>query len=275
MMATHTQMRSHDFGASWDSSSFGDDSTQSTGDFMDQYISETGEKPLAITSDDPKPQPKHDEPVDMSSAFTWDDNAAPKHAAPAPSASSEDATSGFAADMTNLFAHSSFDQPAPAPAPPAFDASSDSGWPWSGQNKRRENMEGQSHHRSLWDADSSNDASSSSSSSSNTIADTSSSATDSFSKMFSSWSGGGSSWSSNDVPAGSKSDVSMPQAAPQQQDQQMDSPIQGPTQREGSIAGASAHDQVVDVRLSSELQQSLLQARNAEDSMLSSFRGVN
>lgn len=265
MMATRTQTRSHDFGASWDSSSFGDDSMQSTstGDFMDQYISETGEKPLQITSDDQKPQQKHNDSLDMASIF-GDDNA--KQAAPAPSGSSADSTAAFASDMTNMFARSGFDAPAPSPArtAPMFGSSSDSdsesGWPWSGNNKRRENSG--EHHRSLWDTDNNNDVSSSTS---NTIADTASSATDSFSKMFSSW-------SSNDVPAASKSDVSMPQAAPQQQD---DSPIQGPTQRESSIAGASAHDQVVDVRLSSELQQSLLQARNAEASMLSSFRGVS
>merc|ERR1719160_270553 len=63
---------------------------------------------------------------------------------------------------------------------------------------------------------------------------------------------------------GSKSGVSQPAHAPQQQDnapeRSADSPIQGPTQRESSISGASATDQVVDVRLSSELQQSLLQA---------------
>merc|ERR1719393_899329 len=78
---------------------------------------------------------------------------------------------------------------------------------------------------------------------------------------------------------GGQPDASQPAHAPQQQDdapqRSADSPIQGPTQREGSISGASATDQVVDVRLSSELQQSLLQARNAETKMLQRFRGVS
>merc|ERR1719313_1593260 len=40
--------------------------------------------------------------------------------------------------------------------------------------------------------------------------------------------------------------------------------IEGPTQVQSSVAGASDSDAVVSVRLSSELQQSFLQARNAE-----------
>merc|ERR1719389_585802 len=65
----------------------------------------------------------------------------------------------------------------------------------------------------------------------------------------------------------SSSDVSQPQQAPQQ-----DAPVQKMAQVDGSVQGASATDQVVDVRLSSELRQSLLQARNAEAHMLGIFR---
>merc|ERR1719380_194499 len=297
MMATRTQTRSHDFGASWDSSSFGDDSTQNTGDFMDQYISETGQKPMQITAD--KPAPKHEDDVpDMATLFGEDNTPKKPERSSFDSdsrSSSSDATAAFTSDMTNMFGASQFgsdhgfDMPAPAPAraTPAVDSSSDgdSGWPWSGHNKRRGDMESHSG-RSLWDSDS-NAGSSSSTSGSNSITDTS--ASDSFSKMFGSWSNNaGSSWSSNDysksnsdASASLGSDVSMPQHAPQDQDnagmdnRPADSPIQGPTQRESSLAGASAQDQVVDVRLSSELQQSLLQARNAETKMLQRFRGVS
>lgn len=284
MMSTHTRTASHDFGASWDSSSFGDDSTQSadTGDFMDQYISETGQKPMKITDDSSKPAPKQDDVPDMATIFS-EDNAPKKPESSSfdsdsHSASSE-STAAFASDMTNMFGASGFDAPARAPAhaAPAVDTSSDSasGWPWTGFNKRRSDMEGHSK-RSMWDTDNSNaDSSSSGGSSSNSIAD--SSASDSFSKMFSSWSGGDYK-SNNEGTTSLGSDVSMPQKAPQQDSMDSrpaDSPIEGPTQRESSLSGASAQDQVVDVRLSSELQQSLLQARNAESKMLSRFRGAS
>jgi len=270
MMATHSRVASHDFGSSWDASSSLDDSTTtgSSGDFMDQYITETGSKPLQI--DDAKPQPKHDDSIpDMASLFNDDSKPAPKSSFDSDSHS--DSTSAFASDMTNMFGASSrFDAPAPAPAAPVVDSSSssdsESGWPWSGHNKKRNDMD-------------TDVAVSQPAAASNSIADgaSSNSASDSFSKMFSSWS---SNDASSSASTSSGSDVSMPAHAPQQQDSMdnsrpADSPIEGPPQRESSIAGASATDQVVDVRLSSELQQSLLQARKGGTNMFSHFRGSN
>jgi len=199
------------------------------------------------------------------------------------------ATSTFTDDMTNLFGGSSDSAVAP-PAPAANTDNTDSsasGWPWDTHAKK----ESVGHHsRNLWGSDS--DSSSSSSSSSGTSNDmvnmfggsssgSSSGSSDSSSSkdngssrnLFDEWSAFGGSNS------GADSGVSQPAHAPQQQNDASqgpaDSPIQGPTQREGSIAGASAHDQVVDVRLSSELQQSLLQARSAEKNMLQRFRGIS
>lgn len=270
MMATRSRTSSHDFGSSFDASSFGEDSTSSSdsGDFMDKYISEAGEKPLQITSNDAKPQPKQDAVPDMASIF-GEDNAASKPAPRSFSSDSSDTASSFAADLGNMFGASGFDAPAPAPKrAPVDDSTSDSdsasGWPWSGHNKRRGDSESRSH--SLWDSDNTNAGSSSSGSSDNSI---SSSATDTFSKMFSSWSG-------NDVSGNAAQDSPKP-AAPQNQDSMdrpADSPIEGPPQRVSSLSGASATDQVVDVRLSSELQQSLLQAKKDENKMFSNFRGV-
>jgi len=57
--------------------------------------------------------------------------------------------------------------------------------------------------------------------------------------------------------------------------QQASSPVDHPvdqTQVQSSVQGASATDQVVDIKLSSELQESLLQAKNAESQMLARFR---
>lgn len=300
MMATRSRTSVHDFGSSWDSSSFGDDSSQSSGDFMDQYISETGAKPLQITSDVPKAQSQENTLADIGSilgddkpvskpaprAFDSDthdsgtynffggDNSAPTQllhsddTASFHSDSHSSDTASFASDMANLFDTNRFESaPAPArePVKDSSDSDSDSGWPWSGHNKKRSDMGSRS--RSLWNTDSSNAGSSSDSGSSSS---SSSSASDTFTKMFSSWSG-------NDVSGSTGQDAS-PKPAPQHQDSMdsppADSPIEGPTQRESSLSGASATDQVVDVRLSSELQQSLLQAKNAETKMFSRFRSI-
>jgi len=201
---------------------------------------------------------------------------------PAPKPSNTD-------DMTNLFGgNTDSAPPAPVEAAPANSDSGSSGWPWDTHAKKKDG-EGR-RSRDLWsshsDSDSSNSDSSNSASSSsdmtNMFAGSSSGSSDSSSSSSSSASSSDSSsshslfddWSS----FGGKPGVSQPAQAPQQQDdapqRSADSPIQGPTQREGSISGASATDQVVDVRLSSELQQSLLQARSAESRMLQNFRGV-
>lgn len=297
MMATHSRTSVHDLGSSFDSSSFGEDASESSGDFMDKYISETGEKPLQITSDDRKPQPQQDAVPDMASIF-GDENVASKpaprsfdsnthssdtynffggdSAAPKPAPQSFDSdshsssdTAGFAADMTNLFGGSNFgSSPAPARTSKSDDSSdTNSGWPWSGHNKRRSDMDSRS--RGLWDTDATNtgsgsDSSGDRSSISNNIA------SDSFSKMFSSW-------SSNDVSGSAGQDANPKPAAQSQTSMDSlpsDTPIEGPPQRVSSLSGASATDQVVDVRLSSELQQSLLQARKAETKMFSHFRGA-
>jgi len=312
-----------DASSSFDASSTDTDSSSSGGDFMDQYITETGGKPQQVDSDKPKVQKQDDSPSipDMASmfgddskaqskpqqpwseerpssgssnmdnlfggsfgfdtpakatnAFSFDDAAPAKHEKPVDSGSSD--------DMTNLFGGnqgSSSDSAAaptePAAAPPSDSGSS--GWPWDTHAKKKDSEE--HHGRDLWSSHSDSDTSSGSSSGSssdmaNMFGGSSSGSSDTSSNSHSF-----SDWSTNDF-GGSKAGVSQPAQAPQQQQQDdtpqrsADSPIQGPTQRESSISGASAQDQVVDVRLSSELQQSLLQARSAETRMLQRFRGVS
>jgi hypothetical protein len=286
------------------------DSSSSGGDFMDKYISETGAKPLQVDSDAPKAPKQDSEPSipDMASLFNDDPKPQSKPQQPWADQSSSSASSnmdnlfggsfGFDApakaaasfdfdapakparhvdtdshtdDMTNLFSGRSSDSSASSDAA-SSNSDSVSGWPWDTHAKKKQSEE--HHSRDLWGSNSDSDTSSGSSSNDmeNLFGGSSSGSSDSGSShsMFSDW-------SSNDF--GAKSGASQPATAPQQQDEapqrSADSPIQGPTQRESSISGATATDQVVDVRLSSELQQSLLQARNAETKMLQRFRGVS
>lgn len=304
---------SSDFSSSFSSSSdfsADSDSSSSGGDFMDKYITEVGEKPMQIDSDKPKVEKQDAGIPDMASLFSDNSNAneeKPNEQEPwrsqstsssvdnlfsgsfgnfdAPAKDSWDApkpsrsvdSTSSTDDMTNLFGGSSGSAvSAPSETPSSSSDSMTSGWPWDTPAKKKEPA---AHHsRDLW-SDSSDSSSSSGNSASNDMVN-----------MFGGSSGGSTGSTGSDSAGGrnlfdewssfgGNAGTSQPAHAPQQQDdapqRSADSPIQGPAQREGSIAGASAHDQVVDVRLSSELQQSLLQARNAESQMLRNFRGVS
>lgn len=290
------------------------DSSSSGGDFMDQYIKETGQKPMQIDDDKAKSQKQDSEPTipDMASLFNDNSNAQAQSKPQQPwadqssSSTSSNMDSLFGGsfgfdtsskavdtfdtpakparhvdndshtdDMTNLFGGSSTDSAASGDAAAAT-SDSTSGWPWDTHPKKKESEE--HHSRDLWSSHSDSDTAGGNSNSAasdmeNLFGGSTSGSTSN--SMFSGWSSndfGGKSPSSNDFG------VSQPAKAPQQDEapqRSADSPIQGPTQRESSISGATATDQVVDVRLSSELQQSLLQARNAETKMLQRFRGVS
>jgi len=327
LMSAHTQVHhqrsfNSDFSTDFSTDS---DSSSSGGDFMDKYITETGQKPMQVDDDKPKvqsqdtsipdmaslfgdkpeipeEQPKSQEPwrsqstsSDMDNMFgssfgSFDAPTKPSYDFDAPKKPAHHDSTGNADDMTNLFAsadamggNSDSGASAPAQAATSDSDSGASGWPWD-THAQKKKTEGH-HSRDLWSSDSSPPDSSSSGSTDimnmfgGSSSDGSSSGSSSGSSgnsdsaqsksLFDEWSAFG----------GDKSGVSQPAHAPQQQDnapeRSADSPIQGPTQRESSISGASATDQVVDVRLSSELQQSLLQARNAESRMFQRFRGVS
>lgn len=251
-----------------------------------------GDKP-----ETPEAQPKEQEPwrsqstsSDMDNMFgssfgNFDAPAKPSYDFDAPKKpTKKDDSASSADDMTNLFANVDKEASAPAQAAASDSDSGASGWPWD-THAQKKKTEGH-HSRDLWSSDSSQPDSSSSSGSPDIMNMFGGSNSDSSSFGSSSNSNSDSARSHNLMDdwsqfGGSKSDsgVSQPAHAPQQQDnapeRSADSPIQGPTQRESSISGASATDQVVDVRLSSELQQSLLQARNAESRMFQRFRGVS
>jgi len=301
---------SSDFSATNDFST--DSDSGSGGDFMDQYITETGHKPLQV--DDPDNKPKEEKKdadaaiPDMASLFGDDQKAQAKPQQPWAedhSSSSSDkldnlfgGSFGFEApqkaaynfdapakpvekpqsdapadDFSNLFGGSSSGSAAPVEAAASTSSdSSASGWPWDTHAQKKDETARPS--RDLWSSHSDSDTNSGSSSISGDM-------TNLFGGSSDSGSNHAFDWSSSDFSG--KPGVSQPAHAPQQDqnnvgqgssDSPSDSPIQGPTQREGSISGASATDQVVDVRLSSELQQSLLQARSAENKMLQRFRGV-
>jgi hypothetical protein len=301
-MASHSRVNHADLvdSSSSDFSTVDGDSSSSGGDFMDNYIRETGAKPMQMDGDKPKEQKQEPSIPDMASLFSDDTKAQSKAQQPwneqhLPAASSDMAnffagsfdgaakasfnfdplaklapnvdSDSHTDDMTNLFGGRSSDSAAPVEA---AGSTSDSTFAWPSDTHTKKN-EGEEHSRDLWASNSDSNTLSSSSSDLTNMFRTSNSGSSDSSNSYSTFSD----WSSNDF--GGKVAISEPAHAPQQQDaaqRSADSPIQGPTQRVSSISGASVTNQVVDIRLSSELQQSLLQARSAETKTFQRFRGV-
>lgn len=263
------------------------DSLGSGGDFMDNYIKQTGAKPMQIDDGKPKLQKEEASIPDMASLFSDETKAQSQLKPQEPSwSASTDMANFFATsfdsppggigsfnmdapakvagnanigshtnEMTSLFRDRNGDSAASVGAASARDSTF--GWAWDAPKMKKED---ENHSdRDLWSSHS--DRETSIGSSGYDTANMFSADTGSSGSSHSMFSG----WSSNDF--GGNAGVSQPAHAPPQQDdtsmKSVDSPIQGPTQRESSISGVSATNQVIDVRLSSELQQSFLQANSA------------
>jgi len=136
LMSAHSQVHHQRSFNTFDSSSSdfstdSGDSSSSGGDFMDQYITETGQKPMQVDDDKPKVQKQEESIPDMATLFsdkpeTPDASAQPQKQEPWRSQSTS-------SDMDNLFggSFSNFNTPAnsfdfDAPKKPARHADSDS-----------------------------------------------------------------------------------------------------------------------------------------------------
>lgn len=186
------------------------DDSQPKGDFMDQYIKDSGQKPI---EDAPQPAPAK--------------------------ASDSSATGMMHSLWASLDGANSANSGSSTSSSSAGDAASSDGDLWGGRAK----WPSFHHHHEEKSEEASNSEASKASSSSDFAASSSSSDAQSSSS---------SSSSSSNSASTSNSDS-----------QSSDNNVQQ-TQRVSSVSGASATDQVVSVRLSSELQQSFLQARDAE-----------